>query len=306
MSHTPDDKTLNEYLEGKSPYSARYRDIPADDVPPELDEAILTRAQAALAEAPAHEQLSRWRRWSVPATLAATFVLVVSLVIKNNVPQAPAENVVTVDLRAPLSSPVPDVVIAIPSDTPAPKLEMPPAQNVDRYSVLERKTQEADAVARQKESSADIAEERAVVAQLAEKAAVANELAKLAETVTEPVKPAPPAAPAPATTSEPAPAARAAPPPAPVIAMNDSAGAAQPFASERRAAQTQSAFKKSAATGEAEAQLRESDPQKWLEHIRELRKNGKQEEAKREWENFRKRYPDFQIEPTDTARTPQR
>ena len=45
-----------------------------------------------------------------------------------------------------------------------------------------------------------------------------------------------------------------------------------------------------------------SDPQKWLESIRELRRAGKGEEADRAWQEFHKAFPNFPVADDDLAR----
>ena len=45
------------------------------------------------------------------------------------------------------------------------------------------------------------------------------------------------------------------------------------------------------------------DPETWLEHIRELRRDGKQEDADREWKSFLEKYPGHVVSETDLARS---
>jgi hypothetical protein len=45
-----------------------------------------------------------------------------------------------------------------------------------------------------------------------------------------------------------------------------------------------------------------SDPEAWLKDIRQLRADNKQEEADREWRRFLAAYPDYEVAETDTAR----
>ena len=76
MSNIRDEQLLDEYLSGNTPYSSHYRELPVDDVPPELDAVVLSQAKQAVKVVPLRA-LGKWRRWSVPTTLAATFVLAV-------------------------------------------------------------------------------------------------------------------------------------------------------------------------------------------------------------------------------------
>ena len=46
----------------------------------------------------------------------------------------------------------------------------------------------------------------------------------------------------------------------------------------------------------------QSDPELWLEEIRDLRRAGKVADADREWQAFRKSFPDFRVADDDIAR----
>jgi len=63
--------------------SQQYQSLEADDVPTELDRAILERAEQAVRKQPDAKQ-QRWRRWSIPVALAASTVLAVSIVLESN------------------------------------------------------------------------------------------------------------------------------------------------------------------------------------------------------------------------------
>ena len=45
-----------------------------------------------------------------------------------------------------------------------------------------------------------------------------------------------------------------------------------------------------------------ADPDDWLEHIRQLRRDGQQEAADREWKQFQETYPDHPVAETDLVR----
>jgi hypothetical protein len=293
MNQTPDDKALNEYMSGQSPVSARYRELPADDVPPELDAAILAQAKAVIDQPTSSRKLARARRWSVPVTLAATFVLVVSLIIKNNIPQMTIPKadqiVVTVDLamESPALEEQLPSAIATPETSSAVKLDMPPfvakppAQSVTPPNIEERK-----AVANAQELKKETAAAKPAPQ---ESFAEENEFGRrVVSTDTRPPAAAPTA------------------PPAPVIAMNDStAGASQPFqatSAANEAEKSQEQLRRAARTQATEVQLREANPERWLEHIRQLRKKNKKDDADREWKTFRERYPNYKVEDNDIAR----
>ena len=52
----------------------------------------------------------------------------------------------------------------------------------------------------------------------------------------------------------------------------------------------------------SETERLHDDPQAWLEHIRELRREGRPIRANREWRQFSKQYPDYEVAETDLAR----
>jgi hypothetical protein len=74
----PDDRDLDDFLAGRSDLSRRYRDgFPNQAAPPELDQKILDLA----AESIEREQRARKRAFVVPLSLAASVVVVFSLVV---------------------------------------------------------------------------------------------------------------------------------------------------------------------------------------------------------------------------------
>ncbi|HEX2586472.1 MAG TPA: hypothetical protein VHL14_15215, partial [Steroidobacteraceae bacterium] len=53
---------------------------------------------------------------------------------------------------------------------------------------------------------------------------------------------------------------------------------------------------------ESKKEARTADPEELLQHIRELRKQGKEKEALKAWKQFRKSFPDYPIAEDDVAR----
>ena len=84
MSDPIDIKALDEYLKGGSDIARRYREIGSEDVPPELDHRVLDEARAAVASGSGGRSRS-WLRWSAPLALAASVVLVVTVVVESGV-----------------------------------------------------------------------------------------------------------------------------------------------------------------------------------------------------------------------------
>jgi hypothetical protein len=87
-----------------------------------------------------------------------------------------------------------------------------------------------------------------------------------------------------------------APAPAPAQVLDKAAAAAQsgPSADMRQAAPARAAPRAEGVMGKLESDAG-LPPEKWLERIEELRKQGKFEEAKASLAEFRKRYPDYQL-----------
>src|SRR5690606_31048023 len=75
-----DEQQLDEYLKGDSSVSRQYRELPGAEVPAELDRIVLRQAADAV------QTLSTgrpaWMRWKAPLAVAASAVLVLSIVIE--------------------------------------------------------------------------------------------------------------------------------------------------------------------------------------------------------------------------------
>jgi hypothetical protein len=299
-----DDQQLDEYLKGDSSVSRQYRQLPSDEIPPSLDRLVLRQAEDAV------KRSSRpaWVRWTAPLAVAASAVLVVSIVmqtglrdetmvsapvaqgsieakeLKKPAPAAPkAEEapppVVYVDLNGP-NAPVPfappaEVNIEIPAAAPAfaPAAPAAPAEAEIQQELARSeeadKASFADDVSRQKSVREDSARE--------EEPALAED-ARLRERAVAQR----------ATPKEQAQAAGAAnAPPAAVLSYS------RPISA-------------SAADNVATIQRAYTDPEAWLKDIRQLRKDNKQEEADREWRRFREAFPDYDVAETDSAREAKR
>ncbi|MBC7983290.1 MAG: hypothetical protein H7Y02_05475 [Candidatus Obscuribacterales bacterium] len=175
MSDASNDKLLDEYLTGASEFSTRYRKLDADEVPSELDDLVLTAGRSSAPEVRSH--LQRWRRWSVPAALAATVVLTVSIVVNNDAqklsePAAEASaRTQALDGATSQTKPV-FIEPAIENDTPAVKLELPPQYNMDSGGALREAV--PSAVADNDNSSKKLSKSTAEEADVATPAAPAS------------------------------------------------------------------------------------------------------------------------------------
>lgn len=335
MNEPIDDKTFEEYLGRESQLSKRYRALGADEVPAELDGLVLAQARQAVAAKPASSRKQpAWMRWTPPLALAASMVLVISIVIESGTRHELTMHDMAVTM--PQSAPVREEV-AIASDKSAQRESAAAAAEPQQLSALESERSvaapAAEASQMQAPRQADAARRRDPVG------------VELRKSVT------PPAAfmtEAPAATSA-APSAAIAPamppamkievpPPAPVAAASTAAnvgnadlrrreaiapaesdavsldeiavtsnrvqaarGAGQ-GAGPRGTVMSPSARGREGSDEALQQRFRESDPQRWLEYIRELRRENKGAQADREWRNFFKAYPDYKVDEKDVAR----
>ena len=313
----PIDKTLEEYLGRESQLSKRYRALAADEVPAELDSLVLAQARQAVAAKPASSRKKpAWMRWTPPLALAASMVLVISIVIESG-----TQHEVTRDLAVtmPQSAPPPQAA----NDSAAKRRNDAQSAEPQQLSAIEREQSGAgaasEALQAQAPKEADVAPDRDPVT------------VELKKSVALPAAFAP-EMPPPATEI-------AVPPPAPVSAIVTAANIGDAEQRRREAvavadsdaasvdeiAVTSSRVQAVRAAGqgagprgtvtspveESQAReallqrVRESDPQRWLEYIRELRRENKGGQADREWRSFIKAYPDYTVDEKDVARARQ-
>jgi hypothetical protein len=316
VSEPTDIKALDEYLKRGSDVSARYRELGSDDVPPELDRRVLAAARDAVANEGAHGSRS-WLRWSAPVALAASFVLVVTVVLEGGLQD---EKTVALPQATAKVRQEPSVEPAVASDDKAN------ADN-ERKLVDELRKQRGGVVAEYNvpvQNASPPAREFApppapliVPAQSTSSVAKA-EAERMKSTAPEPEV---------LVTGSRLEVVRqqSAPSPVTVVSQEDVAGAAQPAseADSSRAVQevvitgqrrrgagravgprstiSSSAFRNDARPASDE-QADRSDPKAWLEEIRELRRAGKTADADRGWLRFREEFPDFPVAADDLAR----
>jgi hypothetical protein len=300
----PDEQQLDEYLKGGSSVSQQYRQLHDADVPSELDGFVLRQARDAVKTVrPAKSRV--WMRWTAPLALAASAVLVVSIVIESGVQ---------------------DDALVTPASAPAPAAHAP--MEAQRKS----EATDNDALA---STAAEGYSEHGFVAE--EPRAVAEEQATHLH-----VPPAEVAvsheAPPPVKLDMPSPdesrRERRAPPPPDAIASSRSQAVEADKAARVLSQQASDRVEQAAAaeqqlmqdvqppnagprntvsaptvrpTGAApirqkaeEAQY--SDPDTWLRDIRELRIQGKREEADWEWLRFQLAFPNHVVAESDPAR----
>jgi cytoskeletal protein RodZ len=298
VNEPTDIKALDEYLKGGSDISQHYRELGRDDVPPELDRRVLDEARAAVANGGARRG-SSWLRWSAPVALAASVVLVVTVVIENGVPkdtayvvQQPAsEETKLYDEQPAQDQPTRDEYFAAeaPAPQPAAAPAAPPPPAPARERSLAKKAEAED-----NRLSGLVPEEVRVEAK-----ARRDQLEQ----------------PTPVTTvssvdaAEPQVAAQnVAPPEADADLSSVSVSGTRARRATGRTAGPRNTISGASVSGEmrqsadAAAQAQQSEPEKWLEDIRELRRKGKIADADREWLRFTEAYPDFEVADDDIAR----
>jgi hypothetical protein len=338
-----DDAALNEYLRRDSAVSQRYRELDAAAVPAALDQAVLAQAKAAVAD----KKVSRWRgvtRWSAPLALAASVVVVVSIVLQPSmqnelsrtaaptavplpkvirseqydnaaVPEAKKEASredavaekapVMIMLPDRLSDTPPAVELMLPAPSPAPAQRSAPVP--EAASESEEKAKQSIA---RSQSSPPFAEPRMQPQAIA------------------PVAPPPPAE-APVPNGNRAISSQAIAPAAP--AFSETSVTARRRESERasddlseviitgtkrqlrpgagagpRGTVVPSSEGVAAANQSADKPFDRDKPDSWLDYIRRLRAQGEASRADTEWSRFRRQYPDFNVDKNDAARPGQR
>jgi hypothetical protein len=310
-----DEQQLDEYLKGDSSVSRQYRQLPGADVPASLDRLVLRQAEDAV------KRPSRpaWIRWTAPLAVAASAVLVVSIVVQTGLRDettvaAPptmaqkraAESALENKVMQQSAEAAPRQAEATPAEAalpapPPPKVEVPPAPVVaDEPRAFARRpappppaapagdldeiaVQGGGAVARTEEEMAERAVAKADDEDKAELATADLSRAKSARQDLARREQQDAVAQR-ATRTEQAQAAGASnAAPAAVLSYS------RPITS-------------SAADNVATIQRTYTDPEEWLKDIRQLRKDNKQQDADKEWHRFREAFPDYQVAETDPAR----
>jgi hypothetical protein len=307
VSDPIDIKALDEYLKGGSDISQRYRELGREDVPPELDRRVLDEARAAVANVKGGRSRS-WLRWSAPVALAASLVLVVTVVIESGVQNDASFATKVMQEKAAEPQFVPEapapVVLQVPPPAAAPEETLAKiAKNA------KEEAERSDGAAREKV--------RAEAKGMRDQAAATSPVAVDTMTVAPPESQLANSQPPPSPAFAGAPSVQ----PASSRAEVDSTAAKVQADSEelsevsstsnsraRRAGRTagpRSTIPSALSTETrpaADEDAVESDPAKWLEQIRDLRRASKVDEADRAWLRFREAYPDFPVASDDLAR----
>jgi hypothetical protein len=263
--------------------SKRYRELPAEEPPRALDEAILAASRRAVQAGPAASPWAPGGRWQVPLAAAAVIMLAVGLTLRVQVEQ-PQEEVARIEPQAAPSATLEQAKKdeAKAAAGPERKLEEP------RAAASERRARERTAApSTRNEAPAPFPGERAAREDSGAPAAQADMRAAEGQARQGPSAAKPESPPAPVSSvPAPAPAPQAEPAPPRVAAA---APRADDAARDRAAGALASG-----ATAKRMQEMPET-PEKALERIAELRKAGKHDEADKALAEFRKRYPDFKL-----------
>ena len=310
----PDEQQLDEYLEGDSSVSRQYRQLHSAEVPTDLDRLVLRQAEDAVKGRPARGRPA-WVRWTAPLAVAASAVLVLSIVIETgvrdetvmlDVPQPPmqakerqrAESKVEGTIINEQAAPASDFMAPAEPATEEPLADHPPS--LRRAPAAPRRDVTPAAPPPPKPDVPSPEEFRSAEPVIeAPKAIVEN-------------RPSPPPAAAPARPATIMPTqsvSRAAEDAARVLeasslegaARKQSAAAEEAHREEERSA-AQMAYSRQISAPLPVPPQAYTDPEAWLKDIRQLRKENKQEQADREWRRFRAAFPKYEVAETDAAR----
>lgn len=314
MTSSPRDKMLDEYLERDSTVSQQYRQLDANDVPADVDAAVLAKARAAVVTSSQSTQQSKraWLRWAPSVALAASAVMVVAIVLEVGVQD---------EVRLPTSVTEQSTRASAPAAA-------------DSRTESKQEELQAPVLAA---APAPAAESKAATVAPESRVADAPQFASVPEAVTSldldaresnvALPPAPvaqkAAAPAPAAPAEDVIATASSPTPREVAAKREAEDAsaadlARARTSRERAEQVvvtgnvvtpqrSRPFGPRATGAAAPAQSRAIDDgadaraEEWLVEIRRLRGEGKDAEADEQWRRFKKEFPNYSIERTDLA-----
>lgn len=287
------DSEFEAYLQGKSALSDAYADVPQPRLPDHLDAAILAEAHRAVNARPGGE---RKRSWVFPVSMAATLfvAVIIGAQLRYLLPSAESPQMARNDMAAggkpekeiagKENVVAQDKVAAAPVPAPV-QAEQKAARETQRRAVVAPAP--AAPAARNEESAASgEAAPAPAAAAAANKPMAADQAAPAALAEKQEAMPGERAAPGGESRmmakkkmrTEGEPAAFAARSSAPMAALSAAQVMVQPASAPAASADT--------------SNLR---PEEWIVRIRQLKQQGKLEEARKELAAFKKRYPAYVV-----------
>jgi hypothetical protein len=282
------DALLDEYLKGDSDVSRQYRRLHSAEVPAELDNLVLRQAEAAVKPHLSGRRRPAWIRWSAPLAVAASAVVVLSIVVETG------QRDETMVLHAP---------VAVQAKRERAQNEAPAGAANAPASIAPAEPAAPPAPVY---IEPKLAEPPAMEVYVPEFVAPAPAPAAIAAT--------PPAASAPAeadsnanVSSETRQSVSKAAAEAERQLQETSAASVERKATSGATSDSSSAVEITASRQPIRADLRAaphtySDPEAWLKDIRQLRLNNKQSEADAEWHRFLIAFPNYKVADHDPAR----
>lgn len=314
-----DDAALADYLRRDSAVTQRYRELESAGVPPVLDHAVLAQARAAVAEKKG-SRLRALRRWSAPLALAASVLVVVSIVMQPAMQQEVARSTMPASAPSPNAFPQNPVAAdeaAAGSRDSDPAVAQAPSEIRQLGGISASEPSQAlTAAARLNEAGADETKLERKAAESEKRVAMDTDrkVRQLAAVQAVPAPPPPALAETPsaapetqiraitaASRREDAAAADRALDETVITASKHEVPAVQ-RGGPRNTVPVVSAGNQATSDAEAGEALREGEPSQWLEYIRQLRRDGESRRADREWQRFRDKYPDYTVAAADLAR----
>lgn len=303
-----EDNDLSEYLSGDTKVSRRYRAIEADEIPAELDRFVHAQSRADIASTsltianvtslPARSsRLLLWRRIGTPVALAASVVLVVSILLDKDV----KDGLVPVPNVEPLSA----------SSTPPIDLPVETSESKAVDVVTPESTAKPVAVTRRQRTNVPSA--APPLRAKAVEPAVLNEVVVTGFVIQSRVEDSP--LPVEVFSSDEPPTSSANRSRTNARRSHEATGLEEVMVTAQKRSATPNAgggprgtippasfSPREPTEAELEKQYREANPMEWLIFIRELRASGNSRKANREWRRFVKAHPTYPVADTDAAR----
>ena len=281
---SPDDRLLEDFLDGQGEVVRAYRATTRPTAPPELEPAVLQIARDALGRPVIRQRLPPRRRWPLAVAVAASLMLSLGVLLNLQQDRALSEQVFDMAAAMPAPLPQPKVPLPVPHEAVAAAAAVPsqPA-SVPRPPVRPR----ADA-ARAAGTTEKAKRERRVEPPVeSESRQLAQEADVHVHADADIVAAAPPPAQAPPL------AERRMAEHMSAASMADTGTTAEAFAPppQTKSAREVQGFAPSA----LQAAPSPPEPVDWLRRIAELRERAELEAARRELVDFRKAYPEYPV-----------